>query len=89
MTAQGRKTTVSGVLAFALVIYASGYFAYRLVHTEVWPDDGKAYVVFPDDDLGRLAYYGWRPMSYLDARFMGVQTHLGPHQPAQTAAVEP
>ncbi len=58
------------------ICYAGSYLAFKATHTEVWSRDDQSYVIFP----GRLSYYAFRPLSYLDARLTGMRFHIGPHQ---------
>jgi hypothetical protein len=68
-------------LFFALIIiYVAGYVVFRQTQSEVWTNDSNSYVIFPESVLGRLAYYAWRPLSYLDAKLSGMRFHIGPHQ---------
>ena len=70
----------SRTVLLAVLLYAGGYFTFRAIQTERWERDGQAYVIFPDSGLGKGLYYGWRPLSYLDTKLTGTQTHIGPHR---------
>jgi hypothetical protein len=62
-----------------LAVYFGGYIAMREARAERWERDGQVYVIYPDG-AGRLLYYAWRPLSYLDARLTGMRSHIGPHR---------
>jgi hypothetical protein len=66
-------------IAIALLLYVGGYVAFRQSHIEIWDQDKRAYVIFPES-YGRPLYYLWRPASYLDAMITGMQHHIGPHR---------
>jgi hypothetical protein len=59
------------------VVYVAGYLAFRMMQQEVWAQDGKTYVIFPDGTLA--LYYLWRPLMYLDGALAGMAFHIGPH----------
>ena len=63
----------------AVVLYVGAYLAFRQTHVETWERDKQAYVIFPES-YGRPLYYGWRPLSYLDAAITGMQHHIGAHR---------
>jgi hypothetical protein len=63
---------------FIVAAYVAAYAAFRLLNTEVWEADGKAYVIFPADFTA--IYFAFRPLSHLDAMLTGVGAHIGPHQ---------
>jgi hypothetical protein len=68
------------ILLALILIYFGGYATFRATHAETWAKDNKVYVIFPDTSLGKMIYYAWRPLSYLDARLTGMNFHIGPHQ---------
>ena len=63
---------------FAVAVYLGLYVRFRNQWLETWEQDGKAYVIFPED-FG-WAYYVLRPLSYADALITGTGSHLGPHR---------
>ena len=70
-----------GPLRFFLILllaYVGTYAIFRSVSQEVWTADGQAYVIFPAE-IGKLLYYYWRPLSYLDGALTGMRFHIGPH----------
>jgi hypothetical protein len=75
---------VKRVLIIAVVMYVAGYAVFRQSNTEIWAKDGKAYVIFPNTAVGKLAYYTWRPLSYLDSSLFQTGFHIGPHQDIST-----
>ena len=66
-------------LLFLALLYVGGYPAFRQTHTEFWDKDKASNVIFPEGDVGRALYYGWRPMSYLDGQLTATGAHIGPH----------
>jgi hypothetical protein len=66
----------TALLLFAAYVVA--YIAFRLLNTEVWAADGKAYVIFPANFTP--IYYAFRPLSYADGMLTGMGAHIGPHQ---------
>ena len=70
----------SRAVLLAVLLYGGGYLVFRTIQTERWERDGRAYVIFPASGLGKGLYYGWRPLSYLDTKLTGTQTHIGPHR---------
>jgi hypothetical protein len=63
-----------------VVLYIGGYVAFRQSFTETWEKDKANYVIFPARPVGLALYYGWRPLSYVDAQLTGIGAHIGPHQ---------
>ena len=41
--------------------------------------DRQVYVMFPEGP-GRLLYYLWRPLTYVDGAATGMRFHIGPHR---------
>jgi|LakMenEpi03Aug12_release.lakeMendotaPanAssembly.Ray.scaffolds.fasta_scaffold3889784_1 hypothetical protein len=70
----------SRAILLAVLLYGGGYLVFRTIQTERWERDGRAYVIFPASGVGKGLYYGWRPLSYLDTKLTGTQTHIGPHR---------
>src|SRR5205085_8742203 len=62
-------------LAAVLAAYLGAYMAFRSAHRELWIFDGETYVIFPNG----AAYYFFRPLSLLDAKFTDTRFHIGPH----------
>jgi len=58
-------------------IYITSYLVLRNTHSEIWDKDGKAYVIFPKEQV--WMYYLYRPMSYIDGKLTGMGFHIGPH----------
>jgi hypothetical protein len=71
---------VKRIILALLVMYIGGYFAFRSTNAETWAKDNQVYVIFPDTSLGKIAYYIWRPLTYIDAAALGMRFHIGPHQ---------
>lgn len=65
--------------AVCVFIYIGTYIAFRASHIELWPKDGKHYLIFPKDQL--WIYYFYRPLTYVDSKLTSLQFHIGPHQP--------
>jgi len=65
-------------LVMIAVIYLAGYLVFRMTRQEVWAQDGKTYVIFPEN--GTALYYIWRPLMYLDGALTGMAFHIGPHR---------
>lgn len=61
------------------LIYVAGYLVFRMTQQEVWAQDGKAYVMFPEG-VGLALYYLWRPLMYVDGMLTRMAFHIGPHQ---------
>jgi hypothetical protein len=68
------------IVFLLIAIYVAGYGVFRQTQTEVWANDSNSYVIFPDSVIGRVAYYAWRPLAYLDGKLSGMRFHIGPHQ---------
>lgn len=66
------------IFLIALAFYLGGYLAFRQTRAETWSRDSRTYVIFPDG-AGRVLYYLWRPLSYLDGRMTGMGAHIGVH----------
>lgn len=66
------------IILTLICIYLVSYAAIRMAWAEVWAQDGKLYVIFPESPVA--LYYAFRPLSVLDARLTGMGTHLGPHR---------
>ncbi len=69
--------TIAGPLAFLMVIWASGYFTWRLVHGDREPPGMVTQVIYPDTRTGRIAHGLFMPLRRLDARYLGVESRLG------------
>jgi hypothetical protein len=67
------------IILFLIVLYVGGYMGFRQTHAEVWERDKQVYVMFPDGP-GRLLYYLWRPLNYMDSAMTGMRFHVGPHR---------
>jgi len=61
----------------AVGVYAGGYVWFRNAHVEVWNESGRPYVIFPKGNP--IAYYLFRPLTYVDGRITGMGFHIGPH----------
>lgn len=70
--------------AVAVALYLTVYIVYRARHVQVWAGDGKAYVILGS----RLTWYGYRPLSYVDARVTGMRFHLGPRRDTPQAVLD-
>jgi hypothetical protein len=66
-------------LVILCAVYLAGYIAFRQARAETWVRDGNIYVIYPEG-AGRVLYYAWRPLSYLDAQLTGMRSHVGPHR---------
>jgi hypothetical protein len=73
MTTNGRRSLI---LCTSAIVYVCLYIGYRTTHTEVWQRDGRPYVIFGS----RVAYYAFRPISYVDGAATGIGFHIGPHE---------
>jgi hypothetical protein len=62
-----------------VLLYVGGYLVFRQSHAELWERDQQVYVMFPDGP-GRLLYYLWRPLTYVDGATTGMRFHIGPHR---------
>jgi hypothetical protein len=71
--------SLSRLLLVILALYVGGYFVFRQARVETWSPDGQNYVIFPEG-TGRVLYYLWRPLSYMDGRVTGMGAHIGPHR---------
>lgn len=69
--------TIAGPLAFLMVIWAGGYFTWRLVHGDREPPGVVTRVIYPDNRMGRIAHGLFMPLRRLDARYLGVESRLG------------
>ena len=58
------------------------YLGFRSARVRKWEYDGHDYVIFPSGS--NLLYYGFRPLTYLDARLTGMRFHIGPHRQEET-----
>ena len=66
------------VVALLVVAYFAGYALLRTTQAEVWAQDGRNYVIFPED--AKPLYYFYRPLSYADQALTGTGAHIGPHR---------
>lgn len=66
------------VSAVVLAVYLVGYLWLRVFNSEVWSEDNRAYVMFPESPIA--LYYVYRPLSYIDQYVTGMRSHIGPHQ---------
>jgi hypothetical protein len=71
---------VSTRLLMIPLAYVAGYLLFRQANVEVWAKDKAAYVIYPDTGMGRVLYYSWRPLAYLDGAVTGMRSHIGPHR---------
>ena len=69
---------VKRLIVALIILYPLSYAGFRALNTEVWSEDQKAYVIYPEKPL--LLYYVFRPLSYLDGYLTGMGSHIGPHQ---------
>jgi len=69
---------VKRVFLVAVLIYVGSYALFRTVNSQVWADDGRVYVIFPENMP--VLYYAYRPLSYLDGALTGMRFHIGPHR---------
>jgi hypothetical protein len=67
------------IILLLVVLYVGGYIGFRQARAEVWERDKQIYVIFPDG-AGRLLYYLWRPLTYVDGAITGMRFHIGPHR---------
>ena len=66
------------LILLALVnVYIGSYAWLRFSHTERWGQDGRDYVIFPQQPA---LYYVYRPLTYFDAQLTGIRFHIGPHR---------
>ncbi|WP_136660141.1 hypothetical protein [Nitratireductor sp. XY-223] len=66
------------ILVVLVAIYIIGYLTLRIMNSEVWDEDGRTYVIYPE---GAIAlYYVFRPAAYVDDLLTGTGAHIGPHQ---------
>jgi predicted tellurium resistance membrane protein TerC len=78
MAIEGKRKTIQYLLVFVLA-YISFYLVFRGTNQELWALDNQSYVIFPEG-IGKLLYYFWRPLTYLDSVLTGMQFHIGPHR---------
>lgn len=80
--AQQRKApgglTIAGPLIFLLVVWFGAYFTWRIVHGDRAERGVVTHVVYPGSGVGRLAYDVFTPLRWLDARYLGVSSGIGP-----------
>ena len=62
----------------ALTCYVGAYLVFRSNSVEVWPRDGRAYVIVPAE--ARWLHYVFRPLMYVDGALTGMRFHIGPHR---------
>lgn len=62
----------------ALACYVLAYVVFRSSSVEVWPRDGRAYVIVPAETP--WLYYVFRPLMYADSALTGMRFHIGPHR---------
>ena len=74
------KSRVFLIPLILVVFYSGAYIWYRETQREISPQNGLYSVIFPPN---RVAYYLFRPASYVDLLFNNVGAHLGPHVVAQ------
>ena len=65
------------LLVVFLAVYMGSYAWFRSTYVERWDQDGRDYVIFPQQPA---LYYLYRPLTYLDARLTGMRFHIGPHR---------
>ena len=70
-----RKILIGVILLFSL--YFLGYIWLRQTHSEIWEKDRKIYVIFPED---KILYYLFRPLSFIDNKTTGIDSHIGQHR---------
>ena len=78
MKGRAMLRTLTKLLFLAIFAYCASYLFFRTLNIEVWDQDNRAYVIFPED--GRIVYLLFRPLSYADAALTGTGAHIGPHQ---------
>lgn len=61
-----------------VAIYLAAYIVLRIVNTQVWENDKRAYVMFPQRPI--FIFYLFRPLTYLDGAMTGMRFHIGPHR---------
>ncbi len=66
------------LIAIVLTLYFLSYIVFRQSNSQVWENDGKAYVIFPTNKV--YLYYLYRPLSYIDGNLTGMRFHIGEHQ---------
>jgi len=70
-----QKLLIGAILLFSL--YFLSYIWHRQRHSEIWKKDGRTYVIFPEN---KVLYYFFRPLSYVDNKFTGIDFHIGQHR---------
>jgi len=58
--------------------YLGSYLVLRQTCAETWERDGHRYVIIPP--TGRVLYYLYRPVMYVDQAATGMRFHIGPHR---------
>ena len=72
-----RKSALISIVIL-IVIYFFSYSIFCQTHIEIWEKDAKSYVISPADKV--FIYYLFRPLSYFDEKFTGMNFHIGPHR---------
>jgi len=72
-----RASRVWAALPVVIAVWFSSYFAFLATHIEVWPRDGRGYLIVPLD--ARWLYYLYRPLMHVDGVLTGMRFHIGPH----------
>ncbi len=73
-----RKDKIARYLLIAALAYLILYLVFRETNQEIWLENKQSYVIFPDG-IGKLLYYFWRPLTYIDGTLTGMQFHIEPH----------
>ena len=73
-----RRRRIWVVFTLLALAYVGSYLGFRKSHTEIWKNDGKAYVIFPRNSSA--LYFAFRPITYLDGALTGMRFHIGPHR---------
>jgi hypothetical protein len=74
MPADRRSTHRWLTPAIALLAYVGSYAWYSASHLRA--KDGKTYVIFDSS----IAYYLFRPITYVDGAISGMRFHIDPHR---------
>jgi hypothetical protein len=71
---QARTMRVLVMPLVLVALWGASYVAFRATHVEVWPRDGRRYVIVPLD--ARWIYYLYRPLMYVDGVLTGMRFHI-------------
>lgn len=85
MPIQNPRGKILGIVSAVILLYIGGYIWFRETHMSIAPSTGMDEVIFPTN---RVAYYFFRPASYIDSIANRVNTHIGPHVVAQNTTYD-